>query len=91
MLTASPDMPVGSTIGSVRVATERDVPFTCSGTSNVREAKLTDIFAPVPAFSRVFATNVTSASLERVGFTSGGSDFGGGATSGAGRVSNFRQ
>lgn len=62
-LTASPDMPVGSTIGSVRVAAERDIPFACSGTSNVREAKLTDIFAPVPGFSRVFATNVIGVGL----------------------------
>lgn len=74
MLAAAPDMPVGSTIGSVRVATERDIPFVCSGTSNVREAKLTDTFAPVPGFSRVFATNVIGVGLR---VTASGGNFAG--------------
>lgn len=74
MLAASPDMPVGSTIGSVRVAAERDIPFACSGISNVREVKLTDIFAPVPDFSRVFATNVTGVGLR---VTASGGNFAG--------------
>lgn len=74
MLAASPDMPVGSTIGSVRVAAERDIPFACSGISNVREAKLTDIFAPVPDFSRVFATNVIGVGLR---VTASGGNFAG--------------
>lgn len=67
-------MPVGSTIGSVRVAAERDIPFACSGTSNVREAKLADIFAPVPGFSRVFSTNVIGVGLR---VTASGGNFAG--------------
>lgn len=62
-ISASPDLPLGATLGSAHVAAPQDISFACSGSPNSREARLASTATPVTGFAGVYTTNVPGVGM----------------------------
>ncbi|KLU25621.1 hypothetical protein EOS_13640 [Caballeronia mineralivorans PML1(12)] len=73
-ISASPNVTVGEILGSVRVAAVQDIPFTCTGTANTLEIRLTRSEAAVPDLKDVYPTSVAGVGMR---VSAGGGSFAG--------------